>query len=468
MLLTANPIRAIRRSRMPYLKALFWVYFLLLVFEGALRKWVVPGLSAPLLLVRDPIAILILVEAQLGSKWPARWTAITGFLTAGLIGLCLIQMLSVNNPWIAALYGLRSYLLPFPVAFIMGENLDAEDLRKFGVCILWLLLPLTLLEVAQYLAPASSFLNVGAYKGAEQISYAGAHARASATFSYVTGPASFNAMALAFIFYGFVIEGFAKKWLLWTAAFALLLSIPVIGSRTLVYLLAAVVGCAGIAAVSGVTQFGKVLKIAAPALIVSLLVSLLPVFSEASFSLKTRFAEARRSEGSTSQVLEERAVLPIIERIENTDLFSKPFGIGMGQGAAAVEALLEGSPTFFRAGESEFDRSLTELGPLPGLAFMLFRLVLPFMIVVASIARVRGEGEPLALLLAPVVFTSVFFGILEQPTGQGFMVISLAFSLAALKRNSTAALAAFSLSPRRQPMKYNSPPHRVSHPMAGA
>ena len=48
-------------NRMPLLKKLFWLYFLLLIFEGALRKWIVPQLSAPLLLVRDPVALWIIV-----------------------------------------------------------------------------------------------------------------------------------------------------------------------------------------------------------------------------------------------------------------------------------------------------------------------------------------------------------------------------------------------------------------------
>ena len=32
-----------RQSKMPLLKKLFWLYFLLLIFEGALRKWVLPA-----------------------------------------------------------------------------------------------------------------------------------------------------------------------------------------------------------------------------------------------------------------------------------------------------------------------------------------------------------------------------------------------------------------------------------------
>ena len=41
------------------IKKLIWAYFLLLLFEGALRKWFLPGLSQGLLIIRDPLVILI-------------------------------------------------------------------------------------------------------------------------------------------------------------------------------------------------------------------------------------------------------------------------------------------------------------------------------------------------------------------------------------------------------------------------
>src|SRR5688500_14652822 len=45
------------------LKKGIWLYFLLLIFEGALRKWVVPALSNPLLVVRDPLALWLIIMA---------------------------------------------------------------------------------------------------------------------------------------------------------------------------------------------------------------------------------------------------------------------------------------------------------------------------------------------------------------------------------------------------------------------
>jgi len=416
---------------MPLLKKLFWLYFLLLIFEGALRKWVLPGLYAPLLLVRDPVAMLIIVEAYRKNKWPERWSVLIGVLTCALVGLCVLQVTLGDNSWIAAVYGLRSYLLPFPVAFIMGENLDAEDLHKFGVATLWIMLPLVALEVAQYLAPQGSILNAGAYKGAEQIYYEGEHVRASGTFSFVSGPINYSPLAATFLFYGLANEKFAKKWLLMAAAAALVLSVPVIGSRTLVVELASVAVCAGIAAIFGVSQFIKAVKIVLPLLAVYFLVSLLPVFSAASKSLQSRSVDAYSSEGGVRHAVEERTSGSIISAIIKTDFSGDPIGIGMGQGANAVAKVLTGKEQFV-AGEGEFGRILVEMGPVPGIAFMLFRFLLALSILRYALARAY-DRQPLALLLWPLIFLSVSLGVLEQPTEQGFMVIGLAFSLAALK-----------------------------------
>jgi len=431
---------------MPLLKKLFWVYFLLLIFEGALRKWILPQLSAPLLVIRDPIALLIIWEAYRTNKWPEKWSTVNGVLASTLGILCVLQMITGDNPWFAAAYGLRSYLLPFPVAFIMGENLDAEDLRKFGICTLWLLLPLTALEVAQYLAPADSFLNAGAYEGAEQITYAGAHVRASATFSFVTGSVNFCTLAAAFIFYGLVNEGFAKRWLLWAATFALILSVPVIGARTLAFELSGVVACAGIAAMCGVSQLTKSLKFAVPLLAVSFLVSLLPVFSEASNTLKQRFADASDTEGSVSHVLKMRTYGGIIDTVEKADFSGNPIGTGMGRGAAAISRLMQTS-VLFAAGESEIDRAMNELGAVPGFAFMMFCFLLAAWIVPVAIARAR-DHDPLALLLFPLTLSSLLFAVLEQPTEQGFMVISLAFTLAAMRKTGKSAVEVPNMNPR--------------------
>jgi len=447
-----TPIR--KHQEMPLLKKLFWLYYLLLIFEGALRKWILPGLSAPLLLVRDPVALLIIVEAFRTNKWPRKWSAITGALTVALIALCAAQMITIENPWIAAVYGLRSYLLPFPVAFIMGENLTAEDLRKFGLCTLWLLLPLTALEVVQYQAAPGSFWNAGASEGAVQISYVPGHVRASGTFSYVAGPIGYVPIAAAFVLYGLINEKFSKKWLLWAAIAAIALSIPVIGSRTLVFNVAGVVVCAGIAAMFGVSQLFKSLKLLVPILALSYLVSLLPVFTEAAVSMQSRFLNANAMEGGSAQrIVAHRAINPIEKQLELADFTSHPIGVGMGRGAAAITKLMTGTVTF-SLGEGEFGRAMGELGSFPGLGFMLFRLMLALMLIAQAITLAR-QKEALALLFVPIMAPVLFFSILEQPTEQGFMVMGIAFTLAALNLGKRQTVPVLPPNVRRLPVRYS-------------
>lgn len=443
-----------QRGKMPLLNKLFWAYFLLLIFEGALRKWIVPGLSAPLLLIRDPIGMWIVFEAFRTYKWPNRWSGIVGFLGVAILLLCAVQIILTDNPWAAAIYGVRSYLLPFPVAIAMGENLTAEDLRKFGRWTLWILLPMTVLEVAQYMSSPNSFLNKAAYEGGSQLTYVESHARASGTFSFVAGPTNYVPLAAAFILYGLLNERLAKKWLLWAATGAIILSIPMIGARTVVFELVGILGCVGIAALLGVSQLLKVFKIAGPVVAVFLLVSMLPIFSEATVSYKERFTEANQIEGGNAgNAVANRAIAPLEYQLETTDYTSNPVGVGMGKGAAAISKLMTGEVTFV-TGEGELGRVMTELGPVPGIAFMLFRLSLMIYLLVQSLIAAR-KHEPLALLLIPLTATSVIFSVCEQPTEQGFMVIGIAFTMAALKLSRQRASAVSSVKLEDMPLRYS-------------
>src|SRR5882724_6767303 len=77
------------------LRRLIWIYFWLLVFEGALRKWIVPSLSAPLLVVRDPVAILIYLQAMRCRRFPLNGLVLGGFfLVVGFILLALAQIIA--------------------------------------------------------------------------------------------------------------------------------------------------------------------------------------------------------------------------------------------------------------------------------------------------------------------------------------------------------------------------------------
>src|SRR5437762_6334593 len=67
------------------IRRLIYLYLFLLIIEGALRKWIVPQFSNPLLLVRDPVVLAIYFLAWRAHIFPRNrfilWLAIIGILS---------------------------------------------------------------------------------------------------------------------------------------------------------------------------------------------------------------------------------------------------------------------------------------------------------------------------------------------------------------------------------------------------
>src|SRR5712691_9183738 len=132
-----TPPAAHDRSRaIRYLRRLIWLYLLLLIFEGALRKWIVPQFSAPLLVVRDPVVILIYLLAL-----RARGFTFNAFLVSlGIIAilswatgiLVLLPYLPVKTLLLVTGYGFRSNFLHLPLIFIFPAVLDLKDVQRIG------------------------------------------------------------------------------------------------------------------------------------------------------------------------------------------------------------------------------------------------------------------------------------------------------------------------------------------------
>jgi hypothetical protein len=160
--------------------------------------------------------------------------------------------------------------------------------------------------------------------------------------------------------------------------------------------------------------------------------------------------------GNARRAVENRAFLPLLYELETTDYTRNPVGIGMGQGAAAISKLMTGTVTF-TTGEGELGRVMDELGPIPGVTFMLFRVFLALFLFLQALSEAR-RLQPLALLLAPMTLSAVVFAVCEQPTEQGFMVIGIAFTLAALKLRKEPATFAGVRNQKRPVVRYSAQP----------
>jgi hypothetical protein len=122
------------------IQILLWVYFWLVVFEGALRKWFLPSLSNPLLIVRDPICLVAIV---LGWKYlsKSQWYGWVIVLYAIALVAIPLALLGGHGDLPTAIFGARILFLHFPLIFLFALVFDRNDAWQFGRALLILSIP---------------------------------------------------------------------------------------------------------------------------------------------------------------------------------------------------------------------------------------------------------------------------------------------------------------------------------------
>lgn len=181
-------------------RQLLWLYLWLLIFEGALRKWLLPGLQQPLILVRDPIAIYLVIRG-LQCGWIKSGYAKT-MMTVSTISLIVTMAVGHQN-LIVALYGWRIYFFHFPMIFVMAKVLTRDDLMKMARFILYISIPMTLLVLLQFYSPQSAWVNRGIGGNVEGAGFSGAmgYFRPPGTFSFTSGYIGFQAVVGCLLLY---------------------------------------------------------------------------------------------------------------------------------------------------------------------------------------------------------------------------------------------------------------------------
>jgi hypothetical protein len=403
-------------------RRLIWLYFYLLLFEGALRKWIIPQLDAPLLLVRDPVVFLIYFQA-LNARLsftnnpffvPNLALAVVTSLTATFFGLANV---------LVTIYGLRTDYLQIPLIFIIPQVLGREDVLKMGRIILWVTLPMSVLTVMQHRAPPASPLNRGA-----MATHFGT-VRPSGTFSF--GPAlnSYFNIAAAFLLYGY-LQKMYRVWLLGLVTVAICLGTVSSGSRFGVVSLGLVIAMGILCVVlRGRGATGLLVGVGAIGLIV-LALSTTTLFKEGTGELAARFDEAGATEGGASGFVARflsTFMIPL-DAIEQVPLF----GVGLGLGTNAALAMYGGTYDLPWP-EAEWQRLFFECGPVLGAFLCAFRAALTIYIGLAAYrAFLRVDFLPALLFAATGLI--VFNGQWGTPSLLGLAIFGGGLTLAAANR----------------------------------
>lgn len=406
------------------LKRLLWLYFWLLIFEGALRKWILPSLSTPLLLVRDPVVLLIYAMAAANGIFPRnafiRWTLVLAVLSF------LASFAGIGNLKVT-LYGLRTNFLHLPLIFLIPKIFGLEDVKKVGRWLLILSVPMALLAVQQFRSSPDARINAGA--GGElggQLTAALGKIRPSGLFSFVTGMVSYLALVAAYLFCHFLDGKNYPRVLVIVSIPAMVLSIGVSGSRSAVasvvlVLLMAVFVCVRRGAFS--TAF---LKYALAIYLVYAGLSLFAFFREGLMVQRTRFEGG----GGIHEGLIERFFGELMASVEAGST-APLLGLGLGLGTNAGAGLVSGSRQFLLS-EDEWGRVILESGPILGGAFIVLRFGILVHLWKAGMRKLQS-GSSLSLLLLSSTGLDLVTGQFGQPTALGFIVLASGLCLAAAR-----------------------------------
>lgn len=407
-----------------------WLYFFLLIFEGALRKWVLPDLSAPLLIVRDPIAIWLLYKALMSGVFkPNVYVSVTWLLS---IVAFIMTLLVGHGVLTVAVYGLRIMLLHFPLIFLIGKIFDRKEVVRLGYWLLWITIGMTVLLAIQFYSPQSAWVNRGVGGDLEGSGFSGAagYYRVPGTFSFTNGLSSFYGLVAAYIFYFWLSDAQREvpRLLLVVATVCLLVAIPLSISRTLFFEVGLSFLFVSLIAGQRPKFFGRLISATSLGGIVILILGNFNFFQTAVLAFTERFTSASKAEGGLEGTLLDRFAGGMLGAITNADV---PFwGLGMGIGTNAGSQLLTGK-TVFLISEGEWGRLIGEMGLMLGMMIIVIRVFLVLNLFRQSWFDARKHNY-LPWLLISFAALTILQGQWAQPTALGFSVIAGGLVLASL------------------------------------
>ena len=391
---------------------------LLLVFEGALRKWVWPEGQQLLYFLKDSMLIGAYVGFVLREGAVIKAGRMVALLTLSLVAAIYgaLELFNEGLPsMLMGLLGWKAYFLYVPLVVLVphlvrrGDDLE-HVLRRY----LLLVIGIAGLGLLQFYSPAGSVLNVYARggEGADMALFGEAfYVRATGTFAYVTGFSTYL-LAMGLVALG-LLGGMSwrmkKNWLVLTALVAACGGMLTTGSRAPVYsLIAAAVIYVVIATSRGDIAVRHGFRLGAIAGLA--LVAVIAFFEEP--------AKAFRYRVSSADVASERLFAVVEETLAVADA-AGVFGYGIGTMHQGSQVIMGGGVRWWAGGievESEPAKIILELGIV---GFLLVYVVRALLVVHARGLVLRGRlrrYRNLGAVLAAYFIVSLPSSVVFNPT----------------------------------------------------
>jgi len=413
-----------------WMARLFFATFWAIIFTGAIRKWIFPGITA-LYLLQDVPLVLAYIYALWTGLFSRGYLMLYTVLLGTVISLqALGQIIFVGLNVVVAGVGLHNYLFYLPILLIFPLCLTPRYRKSFVWWNLIFSIPMCLLAIAQAESPKQAFINRTSEGDAFGIPGAEI-ARVSGTFNFTLFYGIWVALAVALCMGEWLLpkerRAIRNQWLLILCTVTVNICHMVSASRSAIAL-------AG-AGIFGALVGAVVLRSTRALLALGSICAMLPVavgmtylISPAEFNIVVdRFTGDQYATDNKTRVGDSLVGFLIYPKFSLIGA-----GIGMGVDAAHVGSV---DAYNFTYGLSEFDmiRTVMELGTPVGLLYALSRIGFLFGMVFLSIRIVRSGSSPHVLPLSFFVLAQGYTGDLTRNatmTGSQVM-IGCAFILGA-------------------------------------
>jgi hypothetical protein len=410
--------------------ALVMVIYLLLIFEGAMRKWLLTSFGALLFFIRDPFVLAVYWLALRHSLFPRGNVLLQAGCLFGAVGILLVAMQALGvaggiDKWpILVAYGWRNYFLYIPLPFVIGEVFQTRDIQRLVRITALLALPVSVLVFMQFRSSPEAPINVGFGATASQqfrgLTVDMDHTRPMGLYTSDVGQKQFDLSCIAMLLSLWISPAarrFIKPWLLLSSTCAILTCLAVSGSRGAM-IGSGIIVAAAIASAAALRGAGASARaIIWPTLLVTVAVILYPiVFPEGYSTFMTRWNSSQVAESQYfSGGVFGRALYGFYEFLNFVgDTPIAGYGLGLAGNASLTLGVT--IPGFKGWAENDWTRHIVDLGPILGVCFILYRVSLVAWLGTVCLAGARRTGNPLSLLMFAYIGVELLYGEL---TGHG-------------------------------------------------
>ncbi len=393
------------------LAALYFATYWLIIFTGAIRKWMFPGAQILYLLQDVPLVIAYLTALWTGMF--SRQLLMMGMvcLSALLLLQGMLQIVFSGLSTFIVGVGLHHYLFYLPMLLVFPICLTEKYRQDFVRWNLLLSIPMCALAILQNKAPKAALIN--RTTEGEAFGLPGTDvARVSGTFNFIAFYAVWAGMLAALCVGEWLLpkhkRAIKKLWLLLLCSGTVNICVLVSGSRTAIALAGLGVVGAMVAAIAlGSTR--AIASVAAVIVLVPLCGAATYVISPDEYNIVMERFTGQHYVSDNKRRLEEGTIGFLTE-----PKFSL-IGAGIGMGVDAAHAGSADAYNFtYGLSETDIIRNVMELGSLVGLIYVFTRLLFFLGLILLAYRLVRTGSSPHVLPLSFFLFAQAYQGDLTR------------------------------------------------------